>query len=213
VWGAFQGEHALDFHGEFYTLDYLTPAVNPGPLHVGPPSIYLAAFGELMYSTAGAVADGAIVHPIHSVEYLRAVAEPALAKGLEQAGRTRGDFDLMVTVLAIVGDGEGEGCRESVRRQFGFYASTPAYRPVLELHGRGELSDRLRELVRQGQHDALASAVPDDALDEFCVVADGWEEAMVVARRRYEGIADRVTFQSAPPLTVGAARVSQGAGA
>ena len=32
IWGAFQGEHPLGFHGDYYTLDYLPDAMNPGPL-------------------------------------------------------------------------------------------------------------------------------------------------------------------------------------
>jgi probable F420-dependent oxidoreductase len=202
VWGVFQGEHPLEFRGDFYALDYLTPAVNPGPLPYAPPPIYLAAFGPLMFETSGAVADGVIVHPVHTVDYLSAVAEPAIARGLARAGRDRADFAVSVTALCIVAEGDGVAGRESVRRQFGFYASTPAYRPALELHGWGGLGDELRDLVRRGAHDALAAAVPDAALDTFCIVAEGWGEAIGVARRRYAGVADRVAFQAAPPLDV-----------
>jgi len=204
IWGAFQGEHPLDFHGEFYAFDYLTPAVNPGPRECGPPPIYLSAFGPRMFQTAGAVADGVFVHPVHSLDYLQAVAEPAIARGLGRADRARTDFAVSVTALCIVADGDGPGGRESVRRQFAFYASTPAYRPALELHGWGELGDHLRDLVRRGEHEALAAAVPDAALERFCIVADGWADAIATARQRYAGVADRVGFQAAPPLDVGA---------
>lgn len=199
IWGAFQGEHSLDFHGDYYTLDYLPDAMNPGPLAAGPPPVYLAALGPLMFEAAAAVADGALIHPIHTLEYLRTVAEPAIARGLQQAGRSRGDFALSATVLCIIGEDTGDASREAVRRQFAFYASTPAYRPVLELHGWQSLSDRLRELVRHGEHDAMAGQVPDEILDTFCVVAGTWAEASDLTRRRYQGIADRVMFQSAPP--------------
>lgn len=202
VWGAFQGEHPLDFHGDFYTLDYLTPAVNPGPLDCGPPPILLAALGHLMFEAAGAVADGALVHPVHTREYLAEVAEPAIARGLARAGRDRAEFELSATVLAVVEDDDGEAAREAVRRQFAFYASTPAYRPVLDLHGWGGLGDRLRGLVRSGEFAAMPAAVDDEVLDAFCVVARSWPEAIDVARRRYAGVVDRVMFQSAPPLDV-----------
>lgn len=200
IWGAFQGEHALGFHGDYYTLDYLPAAMNPGPLAAGPPPLYLAALGPLMFQAAGAVADGALIHPIHTRDYLRTVAEPAIARGLEQTGRSRGGFILSATVLCIVDEDDGEASREAVRRQFAFYASTPAYRPVLELHGWESLGDRLRELVRRGEQNAMAAQVPDEILDAFCVTARTWDEAIEVAGRRYEGIADRVMFQSAPAL-------------
>ena len=43
--------------------------------------------------------------------------------------------------------------RERVRRDIGFYGSTPAYQPVLELHGLGDLAKNLNKLVRNGDWD------------------------------------------------------------
>jgi probable F420-dependent oxidoreductase len=199
IWGAFQGEHPLGYHGDYYTLDYLPDAMNPGPLAAGPPPIYLAALGPVMFQAAAAAADGALIHPIHTQEYLRTVAEPAIARGLAESGRSREEFTLSATVLCVVDEDAGDASREAVRRQFAFYASTPAYRPVLELHGWGSLADRLRGLVRQGEHDAMAAQVPDEILDTFCVAARTWDDAIELAACRYQGIVDRVMFQSAPP--------------
>ena len=95
----------------------------------------VAIGGDVSAEVAGAVADGALIHPVHTREYLRTVAEPAIARGLAEAGRRREDFGLSVTVLGIVESDHGVASREAVRRQFAFYASTPAYRPVLQLHG------------------------------------------------------------------------------
>jgi probable F420-dependent oxidoreductase len=165
IWGAFQQEHPLDFRGQYYTQDYLPAAISPGPLESGPPPIHLAAVGPLMFQAAGEVADGALIHPIHTEEYLRQVAEPALRQGLEQSGRDRDAFTLSATVLCIVGDGEAEGQRGAVRRQFAFYASTPAYRPVLDLHSWGRLGDRLRDAVRRGAYESMADEVADEVPD------------------------------------------------
>ena len=201
VWGAFQGSHKLGFEGAYYQLDYLPGMMNPGPLADEPPLLYLAALGPRMFEVAGAVADGALIHPIHTRKYLRTVAEPAIARGLAAAGRRREEFGLSVTVLCIVDSDAGVASREAVRRQFAFYASTPAYRPVLELHGWEGLGDRLRLMVRQGDSAAaMAVVVPDEVLDEFCVTARTWDEAVEQARRRYDGLVDRVMFQSAPPV-------------
>src|ERR1700678_4211806 len=176
IWGAFQDEHPLGFHGDYYTLDYLPDAMDPGPRAAGPPT-----------------------HPIHTQEYLRTVAEPAIARGLAESGRSREEFTLSATVLCIIDEDAGDAGREAVRRQFAFYASTPAYRPVLELHGWGSLGDRLRGLVRRGEHDAMTAQVPDEILDTFCVAARTWDDAIDLAARRYQGLVDRVMFQSAPP--------------
>jgi probable F420-dependent oxidoreductase len=86
VWGAFQGSHKLGFDGAYYHLDYLPGMMNPGPLAEGPPLLYLAALGPRMFEVAGAVADGALIHPIHTREYLRTVAEPAIGRCRGLAG-------------------------------------------------------------------------------------------------------------------------------
>ena len=46
--------------------------------------------------------------------------------------------------------------RSAVRRQLAFYASTPAYRGVLEFYGAGDLSDRLGCMSRAGEWDTMA---------------------------------------------------------
>jgi probable F420-dependent oxidoreductase len=200
IFGAFAGAHPLGFIGETYALDFLPAAVNPGPLEVPAPPIFLAAVGPVMFEAAGMVADGVFVHPIHTVEYLEQVAEPAIARGLERSGRRREDFTLSVTALPILED-DATANREAMRRQFAFYASTPAYRPVLELAGLGELSDRLRALVRAGDPGAMADAVEDAALEAFAVCGQTWSEVAAAARQRYQGVADRVSFQAPPPIT------------
>jgi probable F420-dependent oxidoreductase len=201
-WAAFAGQSPLAHHGGYYTLDYLPEMMNPGPLPVPAPPIWLAALGPVMFRTAAEVADGALIHPVHTLDYLAQVAEPAIGEGLERAGRAREEFTLSATVLAIVAEAHDEAEREAVRAQFAFYASTPAYRPVLELHGWGALGDRLRDLVRRGERLSMGSVVPDEVLETFCIVADTWEEAVRAARRRYAGVVDRVMFQAPVPATV-----------
>src|SRR5205085_2610577 len=75
-----QGEHRLRFRGEHYRHDLLTPFFDPGPLECPPPPIYLAAVTPTMYRVAGEIAEGAHVHPFHTVRYLREVALPALGE-------------------------------------------------------------------------------------------------------------------------------------
>jgi hypothetical protein len=45
----------------------------------------------------------------------------------------------------------------------------------------------------------MAAQVPDEILDTFCVAARTWGDAIELAACRYQGIVDRVMFQSAPP--------------
>jgi probable F420-dependent oxidoreductase len=199
IWGAFAGEHELDFHGEFYELDFLPDFANPGPIDHPVPDIYLATVGPLMYKTAGAVADGAFVHPLHTPEYLTSVAEPAVAQGLAQRGAAREDFSLSVTTFAVVGSGaEADAMRTAVRNQLAFYASTPTYREVLTVAGWEHVGEQLQELVRAKRHADMPDAVPDAMLEDFSVSAATWPEAAQAIRDRYQGIADRVSFYNPP---------------
>ena len=57
------------------------------------------------------------------------------------------------------------------RRQIAFYGSTPAYLPVLELHGWGELGVELNRLSKQGEWVKMGELIDDEMLEAFAVVA------------------------------------------
>ncbi len=94
-----------------------------------------------------------------------------------------------VSVFTVTNPGEAD----FVRSQIAFYASTPSYRPVLELHGRGEVADRLGALARRGAWAEMPAQIDDDLLGAIAVVAD---EASLgdALRSRYRGLADRITL-------------------
>ena len=201
IWAAFAREAPLDFHGEFYRFDLLTEFFNPGPIDAPPPPVYLAAVNPYSFGMAGEVADGVHVHPLHTVRYLTEVAHPALAAGLARAGRRPGAVDVSAQVMVITGQGEERRrMEEYVRTQISFYGSTRTYKAPLELSGYGDLNARLHQLMAAGDREALVAAVPDELLDEFAVRADTWEDVAAVARKRYEGVADRISLYSLPPL-------------
>ena len=56
-----------------------------------------------------------------------------------------------------------------------FYASTRTYRSVMELHGWGDVCDRLHEYSARGKWDKMGSEITPDILDEFVVEAS-WEQ-------------------------------------
>jgi probable F420-dependent oxidoreductase len=201
IWAAFAGEAPLDFHGEFYRFDLLTEFFNPGPIDAPRPPVYLAAVNPFSFRMVGEVADGVHVHPLHTVRYLNEVAFPALDEGLARSGRRREDIRISAQVMVIAGQGEERRrMEEAVRAQLAFYGSTRTYRAPLDLAGYGDLNAELHRLMATGDTAKLLAAVPDELIDEFAVRGDTWEDVAAAARRRYEGILDRISLYSLPPL-------------
>lgn len=192
IWHAWATGERLFFRGEFYKHTLMTDFFNPGPNPHGNPPVLLAAVGERMTAVAGRIADGLLVHPLTSTAYLREKTLPVLTEA--RGGRLDG-FTLGLSALVVLGADEESrrAADRAVRGQIAFYASTPSYRPVLELHGWGELADRLNTLSRRQAWDEMASAIDDDVLDTFAVAGD---PAAVAAglRARFGDLIDRISF-------------------
>ena len=65
---------------------------------------------------------------------------------------------------------EFEQARRTVCKQIAFYGSTPAYRPVLEIEGFGDLQSELNLLSKQGKWDEMGERITDEILEKFAVV-------------------------------------------
>ncbi len=193
VWGAWQEGKKLEFDGRFYHLDLMTPFFSPGPLENPRVPVYVAGVNEGMCRVAGGVADGLHVHPLHTVRYLKEVIGPAVSSGAVRAGRRREDVTLAASVFAAVGRTEAEvkSVKELYRGQIAFYASTRTYRKVMELHGWGDVCDRLHVLSTKGEWGKMAGEIGDDVLDGF-LVEGSWDEMGGILARRYKGLVERV---------------------
>ncbi|MDE3203218.1 MAG: TIGR03617 family F420-dependent LLM class oxidoreductase [Acidobacteriota bacterium] len=185
----------LDFRGRFTTHTLMPPTFNPGPLEHGVPPIAIGAVGPRMTAMAAEVADGLIIHPLNSRRSLAEHTLPALERGLSRAGRGRDDFT--VTAGAIVGVWEDESSRDhvnqSLRTLVSFYASTPAYRVLLEADGFAPLQPELHRLSREGRWAEMAGLVDEAVLDRFTVRGTPLEVGTELARR-YDGLVDRVAL-------------------
>jgi probable F420-dependent oxidoreductase len=157
--------------------------------------MFLAAVGEKMTEVAGEVADGIIVHGFTTERYLREVTLPALERGLERGGRTRADIQISAPLFVVTGLDEAAlvKARQAAKQQIAFYASTPAYRPVLELHGWGDLQTELNALSKRGEWVEMGERVSDEVLDTFAIVGAP-EHVTVELRRRYSDVVDRLSF-------------------
>ncbi|MDV3293654.1 MAG: TIGR03617 family F420-dependent LLM class oxidoreductase [Nitrososphaerales archaeon] len=193
VWECWQTGSKLDFQGRFYKLDLMTPFFSPGPIDNPRIPIYIAAVNEGMCRVAGEVGDGLHVHPLHTPRYLDEVIFPALSKGLTKAKRRREAVAVAASVFAAIGATEAEvrAVKSFYRTQIAFYASTRSYRKVMELHGWGDVCDRLHALSVKGEWKQMEAEITDDILSEF-VVEGSWKDAGGKLRRRYRDSVDRV---------------------
>ena len=193
IWAAWATGEQLDFRGEFYRHTLMTPMFTPEPLAHAFPKVFIAAVGEAMTEMCGEVADGLLAHAFTTKRYFDEVTTPALLRGMERSGRKRSEFELSCPLFVVTGNDDAELTTNAVgtRKQIAFYASTPAYRRVLELHGWEDLQTELHRMSKEGQWDAMGSLIDDDILNEFAVVAPLNDVAQAI-RDRCDGVIDRV---------------------
>ena len=193
IWNCWYQGEPLDFRGDFYTHTLMTPMFTPRESRYGAPGVFLAAVGPRMTEVAGEVADGMIAHGFTTDAYMRKVTLPAIERGLAAAGRSRKDFEISCPLFVVTGADEREFAarRDAACKQLAFYASTPAYRGVLEEHGWGELQPELTRMSKRGLWDEMGGLIEDDILKTFAVVAepDALPDAL---RARCQGAVDRL---------------------
>ncbi|HZU79761.1 MAG TPA: LLM class F420-dependent oxidoreductase [Acidimicrobiales bacterium] len=206
IWAAWNDGTKLAFRGEFYRHTLMTPFFDPGPNPHGTPKVFLAAVGEKMAEVAGEVADGLLAHGFTTERYLREATVPALRRGLDRAGKKLEDFEISYPVMIVTGadDTEMQAAAKAVKSQLAFYASTPAYKPVLDMHGWGDLHAQFNTLSKRGDWDAMADLVPDDMMQAFAVVGEPDEVAGEILRR-YGDLVTRVSFYA--PYRLGRERM------
>jgi probable F420-dependent oxidoreductase len=195
IWECWETNSDLHFDGNFYRLSLMPPVFRPEPSPYPVAPIYLAAVGPAMARLAGEVADGLFVHAFSTPSYVRSIILPAVEDGLAISGRSREEFQLCYSAFVAHGATavEVDEARQMMRQGVAFYASTPDYRRVLEVHGVGDLQPRLRRLTKDGTWDRMAGEISDDVLDLFCV-SGGADEVCGKIRERWSGVVDQVSL-------------------
>ena len=195
IWDCWQNETNLNFKGDFYTHSLMTPFFNPGPNPFGIPKIYVAAVGPLMTKSVAESADGLLVHPFHTPKYMHETTLPIVKEGLSSTGKDRAEFDFSISVMTATGLSEEtykkaiQACKSGIA----FYASTPAYKGVLEAHGYGDLQGRLNLLSKEGKWGEMTSLIDDELLNTVAVVAETPEDVAKEIKKRYSDHGDRIT--------------------
>ncbi|CAN5380046.1 LLM class F420-dependent oxidoreductase [soil metagenome] len=201
IWHAWATGERLKFTGEFYTHTLMSPFFDPGPNPNGNPPIWIAAVGEGMAETAGRVADGVIGHGFTTRRYLAEVSLPAVKRGQDAAGRSGEHLGFSVSPFVAIGNDTAtlDKAAAAVRAQIAFYASTPAYRGVMDLHGWGETADQLHALSTRGGWAEMGAHITDEMLTEFAAVGSPAEVGATL-RERFDGLATRMSFYAPYPV-------------
>lgn len=194
IWDCWERGTSLDFRGEFYTHTLMTPIFNPGPNPHGLAPIYVAGVGPHMTEVAGEVGDGFLVHPFHTPRFVASELLPALERGRQKSARSRESFSVSCQYIVASGlDAKELAANLALARgQVAFYASTPAYRPVLDSHGWGDLQPRLNALSKEGKWQEMSKLLSDELVAEI-VISGMPEEVGERIRERSAGWCDRVS--------------------
>ena len=188
-WDCWQNGTKLNQRGEHYKITLMSPFFNPGAIQHPNIPIYIAGVNTGLARLAGELCQGFHAHPFHSIRYMREVILPAIEEGVRKTNRSR--EDVAVTITAFVATSPEE--MNFARAQLSFYASTPSYRPVMDLHGWAGVAEKLSAHAAKGEWAEMPMLITDEMLDEFCLVTEESKLAHDL-KKRYGGIADRLTL-------------------
>jgi len=188
-WDRWQNGTKLNYRGEYYKITLMSPFFNAGAIEYPNIPIYIAGVNTGLAKLAGELCEGFHVHPFHSVRYLKEVMLPAIEEGTNKTNRKRQDVAVSVTTFIATTPEE----MNFARAQVSFYASTPSYRPVMDLHGWAGVAEKLSAYAAKGEWTEMPILITDEMLNEFCLVTEESKLADEL-KKRYDGIADRLTL-------------------
>jgi probable F420-dependent oxidoreductase len=197
IWAAWKTGGKLAYEGKHYTFTLMTPHFVPEPFDGPPPRIGLAAVGPVTLKVAAEEADSVKLHGFCTKKYLEQNIMPILEAGLAKSGRAREKFEITGGGFVVTGKDDAEVAKlfEWVRYRIGFYGSTPAYWPVLEVHGLGDLGRKLNAMTKAGKWNDLAKEIPDDLVHQFAAV--GRHDQIVKAvEQRFGGLVDSISSRA-----------------
>ena len=115
---------------------------------------------------------------------------------MRRSGRTLDEFELDYAPIIATGVDEASIQRaiDGARDRIAFYGSTEAYRPVLEVHGWGDLQTELNQLNKRRQPVEMAALISDEILHTIAVVGTP-TEVIDAMKLRLGGIIKRTGFQ------------------
>src|SRR5439155_417652 len=119
----------------------------PGPISYDAPKVLIAAINEYNAETVGLVADGILIHPLHSPKFIDEHLLTNIDKGLAKSGRSRSDITVVCPAFLAVGDTPEQIATATsfVKQQVAFYGSTRTYAKIFNTHGWEDTPPKLHE--------------------------------------------------------------------
>ncbi|KHO27618.1 TIGR03617 family F420-dependent LLM class oxidoreductase [Mycolicibacterium setense] len=200
IFAAWDTGERLNFRGEYYRHTLMTPTFTPRDNPYGPPPIYVGALGPRLTRATAQFADGLLVMPFGSKRFLQEATLPAVREGLTAAGRDEAELAIVPEIIVSAAS-EKDPNHDAARRLLAFYGSTPAYRPVLDVHGWGDLQPELNALSKQGRWQEMGSLIDDDVLHTIAACGSPADIAAHI-RDRVAGVSDRICLYQPGPIEV-----------
>src|SRR4029077_3921713 len=153
IWRCWKTGEKPGFEGKHYRFTLMTPNFAPEPIDASPPAIMIAAVGPAMLKVAAEECDGVKLHGFCTRKYLTDEITPRIEAGLAKAGRQRAQYEISGGGFLATGQDDEAVARrfEWVRQRVAFYGSTPAYYPVLAIHGLEGLGPKPNGLPPPGR--------------------------------------------------------------
>ncbi len=191
IWRTWKFDDPLRYEGEHYRFTLMTPNFVPAGSGLPLPPVTVAAVGPGMVKIAAEVADGVRLHPFCTRNYMTNTVLPQLERGFAISGRARHQFEISGGGFIATGrtSDDVQARAEWVRYRIAFYGSTPAYWPVLEAHGYGDLGRKLNRMTKEGAWDRLAAQIPDELL-HLCAAIGTYDEICARIEAHFGGFVD-----------------------
>ena len=194
IWAAWKGDGKLNYEGKHYRFTLMTPNFVPEPYDGPPPRIGVAAVGPVHAEGGGRGSrqrEAALV--LHAQVPGREHAADHRG-GPRQGRRPREKFEITGGGFVVTGKDDEAVARlfDWVRYRVAFYGSTPAYWPVFEVHGLGDLGRKLNAMTKAGQWDQMAREVSDDVVHLFAAVGRHDQIAKAIDER-FGGLVDSIS--------------------
>ncbi|HLH22337.1 MAG TPA: LLM class flavin-dependent oxidoreductase [Chloroflexota bacterium] len=133
-----------------------------------PIPLYVGAIGPQMIAAAGEVADGVLLSPLVSEEYL-AYAVEHVQRGAAKAGRDWRAVDIAAPVITTV-DTDPQRALETARSMVAYFAVVYYYDPLFTVSGYKALGEEIRRTNKEKGWLAAREVVTDELVRKFSIV-------------------------------------------